>query len=41
MGNKSSQNTNTKKPGRSLKEKRAAKHVKQDEKTAAHKAWDK
>jgi hypothetical protein len=41
MANKSNQPTNAKKPGRSLKEKRAAKHAKQEAKTEAHKAWEK
>ena len=41
MANKSNQQTQTKKPGRTLKEKRAAKHAKQDAKALARKAWDK
>ncbi len=42
MANKSTnQPTNGKKPGRSLKEKRAAKHAKQEAKIVAHKAWEK
>jgi hypothetical protein len=41
MANKSNQPVQTKKPGKSLKEKRAAKHEKVAEKTAARKAWDK
>jgi hypothetical protein len=40
MANKTSQPSQSKKPGRSLKEKRAAKHAKQAAKTEAHKAWD-
>lgn len=41
MANKSSQPSNAKKPGRTLKEKRAAKHAKQDAKTMARKALEK
>lgn len=42
MANKSTnQPTNGKKPGRSLKEKRAAKHAKQEAKIVAHKSWEK
>jgi hypothetical protein len=40
MGNKSSQSTEAKKPGRTIKEKRVAKAAKQEAKTAAHKAWE-
>jgi hypothetical protein len=40
MGNKSSTSGQSKKPGRTLKEKRAAKNAKQAAKTEAHKAWD-
>jgi len=41
MANKDSTSGNTKKQGKSLKEKRAAKHLKQDEKANARKAWGK
>jgi hypothetical protein len=41
MANKSAPSGQSKKPGRSLKEKRAAKHEKQEAKAQAHKAWDK
>ncbi|MDY7106742.1 MAG: hypothetical protein S0880_36660 [Actinomycetota bacterium] len=41
MARNSRDSGNTKKPGRSLKEKRAAKHEKQDEKAAARQAEDK
>ena len=40
MANKSTTSRQSKKPGRTLKEKRAAKHAKQAAKTEAHKAWD-
>ena len=39
MGNKSSTSGQSKKPGRSLKEKRAAKNVKKVAQTEARKAW--
>ncbi len=38
MGNKSSTSGQDKKPGKTLKEKRAAKHTKQDAQAAARKA---
>lgn len=42
MANKSNkQLANAKKPGRTLKEKRAAKHAKQQATIVAHKAWEK
>jgi hypothetical protein len=41
MANKSEKPVNNKKPGRTLKEKRVAKHAKQAAKTEAHKAWEK
>ncbi|MDH4075955.1 MAG: hypothetical protein OEW29_08450 [Acidimicrobiia bacterium] len=42
MANKSkNQPANAKKPSRTLKEKRAAKHAKQEAKIVAHKAWEK
>lgn len=41
MANKSIQTSTAKKPGRTLKEKRAAKHAKAQAKVIAHKAWDK
>ena len=41
MGNKSSTSGQSKKAGRSLKEKRAAKGVKKDAQTEARKAWNK
>jgi hypothetical protein len=40
MANKSRTSTHAKKPGRTLREKRAAKHAKQAAKTEARKAWD-
>jgi len=40
MGEKSKQGSEGKKPGRSLKEKRAAKHEKEQAQKQAHKAWD-
>ena len=40
MGEKSKPTSNSKKPGRSLKEKRAAKHQKQAAQKEAHKSWD-
>jgi hypothetical protein len=40
MGEKSKPSAQAKKPGRSLKEKRAAKHEKQASQKQAHKAWD-
>lgn len=41
MGNKSSTSGQSKKPGRSLKEKRVAKHAKQDAQAASRKALEK
>ena len=41
MANKQIPSGNSKKVGKSLKEKRAEKHEKQDAKAAARKAWDK
>jgi len=41
VANKSRTSRQSKKPGRTLKEKRAAKHAKQAAKTEARKAWDK
>jgi hypothetical protein len=41
MANKSTPSRQSKKPGRTLKEKRAAKHAKQEEKTQARKIMDK
>jgi len=41
MGNKSSTSGQSKKAGKSLKEKRAAKHEKQDAQATARKAWQK
>ena len=40
MGEKSKPSSNAKKPGRSLKEKRAAKNQKQAQQKQAHKEWD-
>ena len=40
MGEKSKPTSQGKKPGRSLKEKRAAKHAKEAAQKQAHKAWD-
>jgi len=40
MANKSKAAAESKKTGKSLKEKRAAKHAKQAEKTIAHKSWE-
>lgn len=40
MGNKSSTSGQSKKPGKSLKEKRAAKAVKKAAQTESRKAWD-
>jgi hypothetical protein len=40
MGEKSKPTSNAKKPGRSIKEKRAAKHEKQASQKRAHKDWD-
>jgi hypothetical protein len=40
MGNKSTSSSESKKPGKSLKEKRTAKHAKQDAQAVARKAWD-
>jgi hypothetical protein len=40
MANKDSTSSQSKKPGKSLKEKRAAKHAKQDAQTTARKAWN-
>lgn len=41
MANNSIPSGPAKKPGKTLKEKRAAKHAKQDAQTTARKAWDK
>jgi hypothetical protein len=41
MANKSRTSTQSKTPGRTLKEKRAAKKAKEAAKTEARKAWDK
>jgi hypothetical protein len=42
MANKATSTpSNLKKPGKTLKEKRAAKHIKQEEQTATRKAWEK
>jgi hypothetical protein len=41
MANKSNQSSNPKKPGRSIKEKRAAKHAKQEANNTVRKTWDK
>ena len=40
MGEKSKPGSQSKKPGRSLKEKRVAKHEKEETRKQAHKAWD-
>ena len=40
MGEKSRPSAESKKPGRSLKEKRAAKHQKQEAQKTARKNWD-
>jgi hypothetical protein len=40
MGEKSKPTSQAKKPGRSLKEKRAAKHQKQATQKQQHKDWD-
>lgn len=40
MASKSTTSRQSKKPGRTLKEKRAAKHAKQAAKTEAREAWD-
>ena len=40
MGEKSKPTSQAKKPGRSIKEKRAAKHEKQAQQKQAHKDWD-
>ena len=40
MANKSSTSRQSKKPGRTVKEKRAAKRAKQAAKTESHKAWN-
>lgn len=40
MAEKSKPSSQTKKPGRSIKEKRVAKHEKQAAQKQAHKAWD-
>lgn len=41
MANKDNQTTNNKKPGKTLKEKRAAKEDKKSAQTATRKAWEK
>ncbi len=40
MANKSDSSSQSKKPGKTLKEKRAAKNAKQEAKTIERKAWD-
>ena len=40
MGEKSKPSSQAKKPGRSLKEKRAVKHQKQEAQKQQHKEWD-
>lgn len=40
MGNKSTPSSQPKKPSRSLKEKRAAKHVKEEQQKQTRKGWD-
>jgi hypothetical protein len=40
MGEKSKPTSQAKKPGKSIKEKRAAKHEKQASQKQAHKNWD-
>ena len=40
MGEKSKPGTENKKPGRSIKEKRAAKHMKEEAQKQARKSWD-
>ena len=40
VGQKSKPGSQSKKPGRSLKEKRAAKHQKEEAQKQAHKSWD-
>jgi hypothetical protein len=40
MGTKSRPSGESKKPGRSLKEKRAAKHSKEEEKKQTRKGWE-
>lgn len=40
MGNKSTPSSSPKKPSRSLKEKRAAKHAKQEQQKDVRKGWD-
>jgi hypothetical protein len=40
MGEKSKPSSQAKKPGRSLKEKRVAKHEKEASRKQAHKEWD-
>ncbi|CAN5415592.1 hypothetical protein BH18ACT1_BH18ACT1_02540 [soil metagenome] len=40
MGNKSKPSSQAKKPGRSIKEKRAAKHAKEDAQKQVRKGWD-
>jgi hypothetical protein len=40
MGEKSKQTGESKKPGRSIKEKRAAKHQKEEAQKQARKSWD-
>jgi len=40
MPDKSPQKPSGKKPGKSLKEKRAAKHAKEDEQKQVRKGWD-
>ncbi|HEY2429532.1 MAG TPA: hypothetical protein VGI06_11430 [Acidimicrobiales bacterium] len=40
MANKSTPSSQPKKPGRTLKEKRAAKHAKQEAQKQTHRGWD-
>lgn len=40
MGTKSTPSSQPKKPSRTLKEKRAAKHVKQEEQRQVRRGWD-
>lgn len=40
MGEKSKPTSQAKKPSRSIKEKRAAKHEKQESQKRAHKSWE-
>ena len=40
MGNKSTPASQPKKPGKTLKEKRAAKHAKEEDRKQARRSWD-